>query len=386
MSCDCRKERQLNDYAYKVRRGMPSGVPGPLDTHGQHSQTSDTSDYQDGATLPSPNKQAGSSKTDKVQESTKKKVWRRKRRQSACKEDKAAREGGFSEKLVSSNRLARRQSLPPLTNMSPNLTVPQPPHQNLGKVEIRDVEVTAPQDVSRDSTPRPSHSHTPISPNGTLSPEVTELIDSVRNSFRHSHRRRGSTGSVEKSLRAKPGSKTASLEASPLKTNLQAHQLSSHQQQQPLSRLTSEQLGASSFSRHSPDGSISYLNLSSSDEEQPATPRHQFDDAHKEAELDNTMDVAGDGSVVEHLRGAASAGTYSNDSSPDTHGSDNEEEGNDADAEFTSDGASENIFGQFSGTEPNDTASPSSQVDSDELTSRSNPELSDAVSDPLLVT
>ena len=81
------------------------------------------------------------------------------------------------------------------------------------------------------------------------------------------------------------------------------------------------------------------------------------------------------------LWGVVTMVAYSNDSSPDMHESDNEE-GNDADAEFTSDGASENVFrGQFSGTEPNDTASPSSQLDSDEPTSQSNAELSDAISE-----
>ena len=351
---------------------MPSGVPLQLDAHALHSQTSDTSDYQDGgAMLPSPSKQAGSKK-----DSTKK-VWRRKRRQSACKEDKA-KDMGFSEKLVNSNRLARRQSLPPLTNMSPALAAP--PHQNFGRVEMRDAEVTAPQEMSPDSTPRPSQCHTPITPNGTLSLEVTELIDSVRNSFRHSHRRSGSTGSVEKSLRVKAsGTKTASLEASPLRTNLQAR-LSSHQQQQ-LSHLTTDRFGAGTLSGHSPVGSISYLDLSSSDEEHPPTPRYQLDDSHKEEGLDTAKDAVADDSAEGRAMGVVTMVAYSNDSSPDTHGSDNEE-GNDADAEFTSDGASENVFrGQFSGTEPNDTASPSSQLDSDEPTSQSNVELSDAISE-----
>ena len=372
--CDHRRERKLSDYTYKMKRGISGSGATPLvDAYPFDTQTSDTSDYQDGAvhgavqssSRPLP------PKMDKCHDSAKRKVWRRKRRQSACKEDKS-KDVGFSDKVLSSNHLTRRQSLPPLNSISPSLVLP-PQNENeafptVGLLNLSKEENETPRELSRDSTPRPIHSTTPISPNGTLSPEVTELIGSVQSSFRRSHRRSGSTGSVEKSLRVKSSAKASSLEASPLKTHLHARS--------PVHRhsLASEKIDASSFSRISPEVSISYLDESSSDNGHSLTPKHNLNSELRSEDAEGKQDGTTRGVAVQ----VSVPLIYSNDSSMDTHGSDGE--GNEADGEGTSDGTTDNVFSQFSGTEPNETASPSSQAESDEPTSHSNPDLSDSMS------
>ncbi len=364
----------LSDYAFKIKRGIPANGNVPLETYTFDTQTSDTSDYQDGGT-PAGGR-AAACKQDKGHDVSKRKVWRRKRKQSACKEDKS-KESSFADKIVNTNHLARRLSLPPLNSVSPSLTPASRHHHHVddddGQIAAGKEDLEVPLDLSRDSTPRPVHSTTPISPNGTLSPEVTELIESVvRSSFRRSHRRNGSTGSIERSLRPKTSSKSTSLEASPLKTHVHSR-ATSHRHS-----LASDKMDANTSSRISPEVSISYLGGSpSSDEDQPDTPRLNLNSEFVSEE--GSKIVSNGGKTVE---GLVVPILYSNDSSMDTHESDREDnDADDADAECTSDGMSDNVFNRFSGTEPNETASPSSQAESDEPTSHSNPDLSDAVSD-----
>lgn len=350
--------------------------PSPLDTPPIDPLTSDTSDYQDGSSahhVGGANKTA-SSKLEKS-DSGKKKVWRRKRRQSLCKDDKS-RDCGFSEKVSNSNQLSRRESLPPLNSIPLSPLSSLPPH--LGQPAHFDIDVEDGEDMgqegaefpSRESTPRPKHSGTPISPNGTLSPEVTALIDSVRISFRRTHRRSGSAGSIRAQGSGSSFSKKTSLEASPLKTQYQAdpehhYNVSSSKEESnssrrgsssevPFSNVDAVFSDSESNNENSGDSPIPMQNLIS-------TLRFDVEEGNGES-----VGVASNTENAPH----SVKDLYSNESSMDTHGSDGE--GNEADGESTSDG----MFDRFSGIEPNETASPS-QAESDEVTPCSTPESSD---------
>lgn len=304
-------------------------------------------------------------------------MGRRKRRQSNSKDEQQQKpNSGFLEKIQTSDLLTRRQSLPPLTNLPLHLSSPHPhddpDHDPATPTHLLD-EQDGPTTRSRDSTPRPhKQPDTPITPNGSFSPEVSELIESVKRHRRNasngsirSHRRQGSNGSVASC--GGVGGRGLSLEATPLRgSNGTA----------PSSKRGSKDLSSHASSRrgsNSGTGGIPYTKMDS-------------DSDNPDGGVGVPFQRPGGGSgcgltghpPVEH---AALAGTkdgiYSNESSMDTHGSDGE--GNEADAESTSDGY-ENRFDQFSGTEPNETAesnleSPSlGEVESDETTSTSVPD------------
>ena len=160
----------------------------------------------------------------------KKRVWRKRRRQSNSnsKEEKM-KDSGFLEKIQNSDRLTRRQSLPPLTNL---LTSQLSQHSGMDHTPsspaLLDESVIGGVEgegvVSRDSTPRPKHPETPITPNGSFSPEVSELIESLKHPSRH-HRRNGSNGSQRIMTHRRQGSNGSvtsgrglSLEATPLRS------------------------------------------------------------------------------------------------------------------------------------------------------------------------
>lgn len=323
------------------------GFPSHLDTPPLDCQTSESDEEVDGppcnATPTSQNADAATPMSGWG----KKRMWRRKRRQSNSKDDKSAT--GFLDKITNSDRLTRKQALPALMTMSRELL-----DDPAATPTLLDEPATA---ASRDSTPKPRHAATPITLNGSFSPEVEELIESVRHPFRHrrndsggsirQHRRQGSNGSIG-------SGRGQSLEATPLRGHSIPTTASS-------SKRASAEVGGP---RHGSNSGVPYTRMdtsySESDEILPAN------------------------AVVSLLVPETEGGgrrppkdLHSNESSMDTHGSD--EGGNEADGESTSDGY-ENQLHRFSETEPNETtettesymeSSPvsTSQAESDELAS-----------------
>lgn len=320
-----------------------------------------TDDQQDGTPVPTPTSKLADSATPH-----RKKMWRRKRRQSNSKDEKP-KESGFLEKIQNSDRLARRQSLPPLLTLQMSHDL----DQNASTSTLLD-EAGLPDGVSRDSTPRPKNPDTPITPNGSFSPEVSELIESVRHPIRHRrndsngsirmHRRQGSNGSVA-------SNKGPSLEATPLRGTNPSTAASSKRASMELSQLSF------SSSRRGSGSAIPYSKMDTTDSEsnteQPA----------KALTDDVRARDGGRGLSPQHALGHAKD-MCSNESSMDTHESsmdthESDGEGNEADGESTSDGY-EKRFDRFSGTEPNETTTESnfessaaspSQAESDELSS-----------------
>lgn len=353
---------------------MSAGMlPLPLDVPPLDPLTSDTSDYQDGSHLSALHVggvyKTPPSKPERSCDSGKRK-WRRKRRQSACKDDKL-KECSFSEKVLNSNWSSRRQSLPLIKSAHLSLGSPPPPHmdQNVASPVFLDVDEEVEDNeeeglecgrvLSRDSTPGPNHSGTPISPNGTLSPEVTALINSVRSSFRHTHKQSGSTASIRVQEVGSNFVKTASIETSLLKTQFQA---------EPQSMLSTSKV-ESAFPCSESSSEIPFSNVD--------TCGSDFESNKEDSEEATLLQNLASNLNFDYkdrssrLVGVASKPTGTpisvkdvcrNESSWDTRASDGQ--GNEADGESTS------------GTEPNETTS-SQQPESDEVTSYSTPEPSD---------
>ena len=342
-----------------------------------------------------------------------KRVWRRKRKSSQSKEDKVKESSGFLDRVQNSDLLARRESLPPLNSL---MTTTHAPHHlskhNPSTHSLLD-EPAVLDTFSRDSTPRPRHPTTPLAPDGSFSPEVTELIESVRHP--RGHRRNGSNGSLRTHKRQGSSGSTASskgvfADTMPLRpqsrssTNLNntpvRPQCGTNLSSSRVSTAHSSKRGSLEHtpSRRGSGSGIPYSKMDSSDSESSS---------YKESNISTSVGI-GSGlqdSVANHSTGEDSSGNmgskssiedkksspkatshqglYSNESSMDTHGSDGD--GHDADGESTSDGY-ENRFDRFSGTEPNETtesniessvASPS-QAESDELTSCSTPDITES--------
>lgn len=353
----CRRERKVNDVAYKMKRG---GFPGNVDT--PPLVCSDSSDdQQDGTPVPGSATPWGEKGADSaVTPHACGRRKRRRRKQSNSKDEKG-RDSAFLDKVQSSDLLARRQSLPPLLT----LQVAHDLERNPSTSTLLDE--TGPQDrLSRDSTPRPKHPDTPITPNGSFSPEVSELIESVRYPLKH--RRNGSNGSARMMHRRQGSNGSAasfkghSHEATPIRGTNPSTATSSKRNSAEL--LT--QLNLSSSRRESGSG-IPYSKMDVSDSnfcaEQP-----------NESTTNNGAQVpfpSQDGAAPPHHPKGHVKDVCSNESSMDTH-----ESGNEADAESTSDCYEK--FGGLSGTEPNETTAESnfessaaspSQAESDELTS-----------------
>ena len=303
-------------------------------------------------------------------------LWRRKRRQSYSKEERP-KDSGFLDKIQRTDLMARRDSLPPLNGLSNSPDHATPTHPN--------------NSLSRDSTPKPNPKldpSTPITPNGSFSPEVSELIESFRRHHKRSgsngsvkgHKRHGSNGSAQDATPIKGHSNSGSNLNSPYKTqshfgsNLNSNNIA------PSSKRNSMEL---SSSRRGSNSGIPYSKIDVSDSESNSgldkvpcskDPFHALDGDEL---LDKNRNVFTKRPGVE-ANVVSKDSIYSNESSIDTHESN--EGGSDADGESTSD---ENRFEQFSGTEPNETtesniessaASPS-QIESDGLASCSSPDL-----------
>lgn len=372
--CLFRRERQLNDVAYKMKRASAGGpFPSHLGTPPRDCPSSDSSDNEVDAGS-CPHRAAVMAAAEKSADSgnplsgwSKKKMWRKKRRYSTSKDEKTSATG-FLEKVTNSDRLTRKQTLPPLNTLAAALSHdldcdPSTP-------TLDDATLDA---VSRDSTPRPKHSSSPITPNGSFSLEVSELLESVRHPLRfgrnvsggsvRSHRRQGSNGSVA-------SERGCSLETTPLRGLSTPTTATS-------SKRASTDLGSP---RRGSNAGVPYTRMDSySDSNSEVAEKSPvfttgFPKPVPERPCRNENRKPSPGHAPD-----VSKELYSNESSMDTqHESDGA--GHDADGESTSDGC-ENRFYRFStsGTEPNETqesniessaASPS-LAESDELVSSS---------------
>ena len=361
----------MNDAAHKMKRG---GIPANIDT--PPLALSDSSDDQQDATPVT----TTTFKLDKNTELAtplsggRRKMWRRKRRQSNSKDEKC-KESSFLEKVQNSDRLARRQSLPPLLT----LQLSQECEHNASTSTLLD-EATLPDGASRDSTPRPKQPDTPLTPNGSFSPEVSELIESVKHPLRHRrngsngsirvHRRQGSNGSVSSSikeampLRNKEATPLRTKEATPLRNSNPSTATSSKRASVEIMHSASRRGSGSSIPYSRMDGTESESN--SEEHESTGGLRVSFPSQSGV----NERGVSSGHAPSDQLREVCS-----NESSMDTHESDGA--GNEADGESTSDGY-ENRLDGFSGTEPHETtesnfesstASPS-QAESEDLNTR----------------
>lgn len=287
----------------------------------------------------------------------KKRMWRRKRRQSSSKDDKLVSGTGFLEKVTNSDRLTRKQALPPLNTLAASLSNDldrDPATPTLDDLEVLDTG-------SRESTPRPKNSGTPITPNGTISQEVSELLDSVRHprrnvsgSFTRAHRRQGSNGSFASGC---------SLETTPLRGH-----------STPTTALSSKRASIELISsRRGSNSGVPYTRMdSSSSESNSGQPEHTPISTAPVpfSKQDPGRDGNGPKVLLKDL--------YSNESSMDTqHESDGQ--GHEADRESASDSCENRFYRpSTSGTEPNETQSsaPSpSLAESDEMTSSSAPDV-----------
>lgn len=362
--------------AYKIKRHSVGGAfTSHLDTPPRDCPSSDTSSDNevDGscahrAVMAAVEKNAAGSGTP-VSGWGKKKAWRRKRRQSNSKDDKPHLVG-FLEKVTNSDLLTRKQTLPPLNTLAtavsshdldcepatPNLDNPGPPDTG-----------------SRESTPRPTNSGTPITPDGSFALEVSELLESVRhphrnvsNSSTRAHKRQGSNGSFA----------GCSLETTPLRGH-----------STPTTAISSKRASIELVSsRRESSSGVPYTRMDSlSSESNSEKP-----DVSPISITAVPFPKQGDGEVrptPRHPTIAKDATVYSNDSMDTQHESDGQ--GHEADGESTSDGC-EKRFYRFStsGTEPNETqesniesSAPSpSLAESDDLTSSSAPDVVSRVS------
>lgn len=311
-----------------------------------------------------------------------KKMWRKRRKPSNSKDDE--KDSGFLDKVQGSGNLARRQTLPPLQNVSPpsHLTLLEQ-QEPLTSTLIESVTIL--DSVSKDSTPGPGHTpstatggHTPLSGfpdtpilsnNGDYSPEISELLQSLKHSRRHSHRRNLSNGSIRTHRRVgSSGSATSFKGLEPAQLN-SCHSRSGSNLN--TSKRGSTDLDTSRSRRGSSGSGILYSKMDSnsdmdsdSNDKNSSAPIQRLDLGSEQPDKDAsspTLHSAGD---------VNSRGLYSNEeSSLESDG-----QGHDADGETTSD---ENRFDRCSGTEPNETtesnmessaASPS-QGDSEDVTS-----------------
>ena len=200
----CRRERQLNEAAYRIKRSSSSTAYPHDHRHSDSTEDEQLASRFTGDHTPKldPKKETATPKSDR------KRYIRRKRRSGA----RHTSEGqGFLDK-VTNNDLTRRQSLPPLqslippphTTHTPSLAILTPPDEEkyiLLKLDLQ----------SQDSPPEDLPDGTAaISPGGTLSPGVTELLERVP-----SLRRTDSNGSTKSRRR---GSRNGSpLNLSPVK-------------------------------------------------------------------------------------------------------------------------------------------------------------------------
>lgn len=368
-----------------MKRQSAGGVfPSHMDTPPIDNQSSDSSDDQEDAPGPAGLKMTTpTSKMEKACDAGtpsswgKRKIWRRKRWQgqggnSNPKDDQKAKESVFLDKIQTGDCLARRQSLPPLSNFAPFTTHHDLDHNNPSTATLLD-EAAALDVGSRDSTPRPQYTPTSIAPNDSFPPEVSELIESVRHPYRHRrndsngsarmHKRQGSNGSAA-------SGRGLSLEATPLR---------SYSTFDPSSTELS-------VSRRGSNSTVPYSKMDTTDSGSNSEQPENLPADGVEVPFQKLVPRVkpGDGAPsylsVGHVTGdhLVARDIYSNESSVDTHGSDGE--GNEADAESTSDGG-ENRLIQFSSTEPNETTESAASPESDELTSCSTPDTVESVSD-----
>ncbi len=424
----CRRERKLGDVTYKLKRGAFDTPP-----LGQSSDSSDDN-QEDGppthhahsATPTSKHEQnldvAGTPVSGK---GGKKRIWRKRRRQSnSNSKDDKTKDSGFLEKFQNKDHQLRRQSLPPLTNLLSSQISHGTDHTPSTPTLLDNNESgagggvaaagEAVDGVSRDSTPRPKHQpETPLTPNGSFSHEVSELIESLKHPSRH-HRRNGSNGSLRTHRRqGSNGSATSgrglSLETTPLRSS----------PPNPSSKRTSLELsGSRRGSATGCGGPVPYSKMDAftsavSDSENGGESREEEEVVAVMADDSATSALSGgsggggggrvpfpklvpgsaglsgggggggDGGTCRKAspRHADAAGRdiYSNESSMDTHdGSDAEEAGNEADGESTSDGY-ENRLDRLSCPEPNETTAESYVESSNSVASRSTPAESDDV-------
>ncbi len=372
-----RRERQLAEAAYRFKRSGSTAYSHDC----CHSDSSDDDQPDGHFTQDHTPKQNKRELT--TPKSDKKRLFKRKRRSVAASNARhvSLPEGqSFLERITNRDSLARRQSFPPLQSIPPtppphtshtpthNILTPPSPEKSPFQLDLR------PQDGPEE------HGSIVITPGGTLSPGVTDLLERVP-SLRRTESNSSARGRKRRSNSGSP------LSLSPVKRQVSGVGLHSNcpHSNCPLPSAASSSRRASNKSTPSHDSSNPYTKLDTSDssssetdntrssaiagnittttsnydDEQPIrTPRQRNSNTlHDNENIDATTNVE-----------SSLRSVYSNESSVDTRGSDG---GNDADSESNN---SDDPISEIETFDNNDTTSsvqspsPSSvRGDSDDL-------------------
>ena len=198
MSFSYRRERMLNEAVYRHKR-LSNSTPFPLPQDHQSSDSSDE-DQPDNHThftrdhTPMLNRDKGATVENGTPRSSRRKFFRRKRRSSTKESSLPKDSPGFLKRITNTKMLTRRQSLPPLQSLTPS----PPPHASHTSTPTSDSLQSSKPSFNLDLQANENADHkldtSALSPGGTLSPGVAELLERVR---LPSHRRTGSNGSAK---------------------------------------------------------------------------------------------------------------------------------------------------------------------------------------------
>ena len=390
--CSCRRERQLNEAAYRLKRSSSHNLhQHQHDCH--HSDTSDEDQPDGHAHFP----RDQTPKLDKMEvgtpKSERRRLFRRKRRTSARNPSLPQESPGFLNRITDKDMLTRRQSLPPLQSLPPT----PPPHTTHASTSDL-LSSPAKESLNLDlQTPESNHDERldggALTPGGTLSPGVAQLLERVP-----SLRRTDSNGSI-RGTRRRGSSSSSGRNGSPLSLSPTKRQLSgvgSHGNCPLPSAASSSHRASNKSTPVHRDSSIPYSKLGMSDSNsEPGTETENETGTHSSAvagnitsttsTLDdstapygskrkrnsNPLQATDDEKPVPANVESSLRSVYSNESSADTRASDG---GNDADFESNNGEDLLDRLSEFEDTNDSTFESPASPsvADSDDHSSTSN--------------
>ena len=265
---------------------------------------------------------------------------------------------GFLTQVGNTDLLTRKKSLPPLTS----LPHPHPPPSRLSSepvfpfINAETQQLLKPAEDDENS----EHQDKPLTPGGSFSPGVTELLQSFKLTHRRtgsngsgqsfkSHRRQGSNGSARSFRIGMTERRGDSLTGTPLKAVSRSNSTCSAQRN----------LNHKSSTEHTPvhglsTSSIPYsrVNMSDSDSEEHSTGTNSSTlDLQTTTERIPILNSQGSEFVATTCGQSqrSSRGMYSNESSADTPGSDGHETGSESnDGDCESAGEDEDPLGRLS--------------------------------------
>ena len=366
----------LNEAVYRHKR-LSNPFTFPQDHQSSDSSDEDQPDNHTPFTrdhTPKLKRDKGATVENGTPRSGRRKFFRRKRRSSVKEPSLPQESPGFLRRIADTKMLTRRQSLPPLQSLTPS----PPPHVSHTSTPTSDNLQSSKLSLNFDLQPNEHVDHeqntAALSPGGTLSPGVAELLEHVRlpsqrrtdsNGSAGLSRRRGSSGSCGSHRNITPPS------MSPVK------RMSSHSNC-PLPSAASTCRRASDQSAlflESSGSGVAYSKLgmsdSGSDENETGThssaaagnitsstvddtllnsiPRTRYPTTPHRLNSEPYQDHNEQG--YPHVSRRSLKEVYSNESSADTRASDG---GHDADSE-SNDDTYENPLDQFSEIEPVET-------------------------------